>query len=74
MSYIIGLLESINYKNKPYNLIFVIVNWLIKLIYYKLIQVIINISILRNLICNIVMKYYNILDLFVNDQGLIFIL
>ena len=43
-----------NYKKKSYNLIFITIYWLIKIVYYKLIKIIINILDLTNIIINII--------------------
>ena len=44
-----------NQKNKGYNSILVIINWLIKIIYYKLIKVKINVLDLIKVILNILL-------------------
>lgn len=56
----IRLLISTNYKSKNYNSILVIMDYLIKKIYYKLIQVIIAISSLIKVIINILLWYFQI--------------
>ena len=42
MDFVIGLLISTNWKKESYDSILVIVDWLIKMVHYKLVKVIIN--------------------------------
>lgn len=63
---------SANSKGNSYNLIFFIINRLIKNVYYKLVKVTINILNLTKLIINIIMYYYNIYELIITDQSLLF--
>ena len=44
MDFIISLLISTNWKRDSYNSIIVLVVWLIKIVYYKLVKVTINTS------------------------------
>ena len=72
INFVIDLLILINKKNNSYDSILIILNLLTKLIYYKLIKIIINISNLTKIIINIVIKYYIFLNLIVINRGLLF--
>ena len=65
MHYIIIFLILIDSKKDNYDSIFVIVNYLPKIIYYKLVKIVIHNSNMAKYIINIVMKYYSFLDLIV---------
>ena len=60
MDFIIDLLVLINRKDKSNNFILVIIYCLIKMIYYKLIKVIINILGLAKVFINEIVYYYHI--------------
>lgn len=72
MDFVTGFLIAANKKVKTYDLILVIVNRLIKIIYYKPVKVIINISSLVQLIINVILRYYYLPNLIVIDQGSVF--
>ena len=62
-----GISISANKKDYNYNLILVIINWLMKIIYYELIKVTINIPSLVEMINNIIVRHHRILELiFIN--------
>lgn len=65
------LLLLINKKSDNYKTI-LIVNCLIKIVYYKLIKAIINIVYLAKVIINIEIKYYKMSELIVSNQSLLF--
>lgn len=67
MDIIKNLPISTYWKNDSYNSMFIINNYLIKMIYYKPIKVIINISGLAKVITNIVVQYYGFYDSIIND-------
>ena len=67
-----GLLILTSWKEDSYNSIFVIVNWLTKMVYYKPFKVIINALGLAKVIINIVMKYHDLSDSIVTDWGSFF--
>ena len=62
-----GLPILINEKRDSYNLIFVIVDWLTKIIHYKLVKVIINALGLAEVIINMVVRYYGLLNSIVTN-------
>lgn len=68
----IKFLVSSNYKGKTYNLILVIVNQLTKIVYYKPVKITINATNLVNIIINIVVHHYGLLDLIISDCSLVF--
>ncbi len=72
MKFVIDLLISTDYKDKSYNLILVIINYLIKIVYYKLIKIMINALSLAEVIINIVIYHHRILESIVIDQSLLF--
>ena len=55
-----------------YNSILVIINWLMKMVYYKPIKVILNALDLVEVIINVVMRHHGLLDLIVTDWGSLF--
>ena len=61
-----------NYKDESYNFILVIIDRLIKIVYYKLIKIIINSSRLAKVIFDIVVHYYGFFNLIVTDKSLFF--
>ena len=74
MNFVIYLSILTNLKNNRYNLIFVVIGQLIKIVYYKLIKIIINILDFIKVIINVIIKYYNLLNLIVINQRFFFIL
>ena len=73
MDFVTGLLILANWKGDSYDLILVIVDRLIKMVYYKPIKVIINALGLAKVILNVVIWHYGILNSIVIDRGLLFI-
>lgn len=63
IDFVIKFPVSTNCKGKIYDLILVIINWLIKMIYYELVKVITNILSLVKVILDIVIWYYDLLTL-----------
>ena len=61
-------------KSNDYNLILVIINWLIKIIYYKLVKFTINSLGLVNVIINKMIRHYDILNSIIINKNLFFIL
>ncbi len=74
INFIMGLLISINWKSKSYNSILMIINYLIKMVYYKPVNITIDVPRLAKVIINRVICHYNIFESIVIDQGLLFIL
>ena len=63
---------STNLKNKSYNLILIIPNYLIKIVYYKLIKNINNILDLKKFIFIIIVRDNTILDSIISNKDLNF--
>ena len=74
MNFVTSLPILIYWKRDSYNSILVIVDWLIKMIYYKLIKVTIDASSLAEVIINVIMRHHNLSDSIVTDQGSLFTL
>lgn len=66
------LSKSKNWQKKKYNLIFVVIDWFTKIIYYKPILIIINMKLLAQILIKMVTKYHSLLDSIVTNWGLLF--
>ncbi len=73
MDFVTGLPISADWKGNSYNSILVIVDWLMKMVQYKLIKVMINIPGLAEVIINIIVYHYGVPGSIVTDRGSIFI-
>ena len=67
-----GLPLFANWKSNSYNLIFVIVDRFIKIVYYKPVKVIINAPKLAKVIIDMVVRHYSPPDSIISNQGAIF--
>ena len=65
MDFIIRLIILIDEKSNSYNSILIIINWSIKIIYYRLIKIAIDILDFAKVIINIKIKYYSLLKLII---------
>ena len=72
MNFVMGLSFSADWKGDSYDLIFVIVNSLTNMVYYKPVKVIIDTLKLAKAIPDMVIQYYGLLDSIINDPGAIF--
>ena len=72
MDFVTGLPISINWKRDSYNSILVIVDWLTKMVHYELVKIIIDALRLAKIIIDVVVRYYDIPDSIVTDQGSLF--
>ncbi len=72
MDFVTYFLISADWKADSYNLILVIINWLSKIVDYKPVKVMINVLILVEVIINVVMRHYRVMDSIIIDQGLLF--
>ncbi len=68
-----GLSISADWKDDSYDLILVIIDQLIKMVYYELVKVTINVFGQAKVIINMVIHHHGVLELIVIDQGLLFI-
>ena len=59
-------------KGDSYDLILVINDWLTKMVNYKSVKITINAPGFIEIIINIVVKYYRLLDSIVTDRGFLF--
>ena len=74
MDFINGLTLSANWKNNKYNSILVIVDRLTKIMYYKLVKVTIDALWLAEVILDVVVWHYSLLNSIVTNRGLLFTL
>ena len=72
MDFITGLPVSIDWKKDNYNFILVIVNWLTKMVYYKLVKITLNAPGLAEVIIDVVVRHHGLPDLIVTDRGSLF--
>ena len=72
MDFVTKLPVSTNWKDETYDSILVIVNRLIKMIYYKLVKVTINVPGLTKVIIKVVVQYHGLSDSIVSDRGSVF--
>ena len=72
IDFVMGLLILIDWKRDNYDLILVIINWLIKMVHYKLVKVIINALGRAKVIINVVVRHDGLLDSIVTNQGFFF--
>lgn len=68
-----GFVIYTNEKKDNYNSILVIVDWQIKMVYYKVIKITINAPSLTKVIINIVVYYYGFLKSIVTNSSSLFI-
>ena len=72
MDFVTGLPVSTDWKGESYDFILVIINRLIKMVYYKLVKVTIDAPELAEVILNVVVWHYGLSDSIVSDRGLLF--
>lgn len=70
----IGSLILINLKDDSYELILVIIKYLIKKIYYKPFHITINLFVIAKVIINMIIYYYKVPESIVINKALLFIL
>ena len=66
MDFLIGLPVSTSWKGKSYDSILVIIDWLTKMVYYEPVKVTIDAPGLAEVIINVVMRHYDLLNSIVN--------
>lgn len=74
IDFVTRLPVSTNWKDDIYNSILVMIDQLIKMIYYVPVKVIIDILHFAEIIYNMVIRHHSLLNSIVSDWGLIFIL
>ena len=72
INFVTDLPILMHYKKDGYDLIFVIINWFTKIVYYKPFKVTINTLSLVEVIINIMLRHHSLLNLIVIDQKLLF--
>lgn len=72
MDFLTGFLLSTDWKRDSYDVIFVIVDRLTKIVYYKSVKTIVDTAGLRKIIINVVVWHHSFFQSIVNDQGLLF--
>lgn len=73
MDFVTGLLILPNWKDDSYNSIPVLVDQLIKVVYYKLVKVMIDTPNLAEMIINVVISQHEVPESMVIDQSMLFI-
>ena len=61
-----------NWKWDSYDSILVIVNWLMKMVYYEPVKITIDASGLAKVIIDVVIRHHGLLDMIVTNRGLLF--
>lgn len=72
IDFVTGFLILTNWKVGSYDFILVIIDWLKKMLYYKLVKVIIDTKALAEVIFDMVMQHHCLSDSIVNKQGSVF--
>ncbi len=72
MDFVTGLAILADKKGDSYNLILVIVDRLIKIVYYEPVKIMIDVLDLAKVIINVVVHYHGFLKSIITDQGLLF--
>ena len=69
MDFVICFLILANWKGDSYNLIFVIVDWLTKMVHYKLVKITFVTLGLVKVIMNMIIYYYKVLESIIITQS-----
>lgn len=64
---------STDWKRDNYNIILVIINYLINMIYYKSVKSTIDVAGVAKVIINVIVRYHEFLKSIINDRGSLFI-
>ena len=72
MDFVTGLPQSADWRGDGYDLILVIVNQLMKMVYYKPVQTTITTLALTKVILNVVVQYHGLPDSIVSNRGSVF--
>ena len=73
IDFVMSLPISTDWKKDSYDSIFIIVDWLTKMVYYKLVKITIDAPSLAKVIIDMIIKYHGFLDSIITNQGLLFI-
>ena len=74
IDFVMGLLILTDWKKDNYDSIFAIVNQLMKIVHYKPVKVIIDAPGLAEVIINVIMRHYNLLNSIITNQRSLFTL
>ncbi len=72
MDFVTGLPISANWKSDSYELILVIVERLMKMVHYELVNIMINAPGLAKVIINMIVRHHGVLESILTDWGLLF--
>ena len=72
IDFVMSLPISTGWKGNSYDSILVIVDWLTKMVYYKLIKVTINASSLAKVIINVIVRHHGLPDSIIINRELLF--
>ena len=72
MDFVTGLPVSINWKGDSYNFILVIVDRLMKMVYYEPVKITLDAPGLAEVIIDVVVRHHELPDSIVTDQGTLF--
>lgn len=72
MDFVTSLFISTNWKENSYDSNLIIVDWLIKIVYYKLVKIIIDVLGLAEVIIDIVVWHHSLSNSIVTDRGFLF--
>ena len=72
MDFVIGLLVSTNWKGESYDYILIIVDRLMKMVYYEPVKVTIDAPGLAEVIIDVVVRYHGLPDSIVSNLGSVF--
>lgn len=72
MDFITGFSLSVDWKDNSNDLILVIANCLSKMIYYKLVRIIIDVTGLAKVIMDVLVRHHNLLESIVSNRDFLF--
>ena len=72
IDFVMGLPQSADWRGNGYDLILLIVDWLMKMVYYELVQTTIIVLALAEVILNVVVRYYGLLNSIVSNCSSVF--
>lgn len=67
IDFVIGLLLLIDWNNDSYDAILVVIDYLMKIMYYKPVKSIIDAADLAKIIINMIIKYHNLPESIINN-------
>lgn len=69
MNFVIGIIILTDWKENNYDMIFVMIDCLTKIIYHKLVKITIDTADRANIIIKVLIKYYSLFNLIISNQG-----